>query len=1253
DHRYCAPNATLVADCTSICGYICPNQTTCGVGGQCFSDPILNGAPTQCNKSTCYATDGNLIKPAPAGCYASWPSCNANTILKVRKDRGCNLWLTCATSMQGESSNGSPAENLCLSLAACNSLNNQGQCNRYLPPGQCNNNALRFCANDSDCQNGGTCNLPTTDEPNRSLQDLTFATPSEVRQIANLSGNVIGGLDWNQQGGSSVVQGTLPWQLMQQIGINSQLKNGDLEFNPPIAEHWQAVPATAPDATLKVDFEDSDNSPNHVLVVQPVTQVQSFRCSNNTAKSCTTVTVTTDCGTGATCTEVAADVPFSGAGTDPFSATGSQFYYAQARIRGVNGSTPTIRMQFGYNGYSQFSVANVVDGQTVVTPTSVDVEVTAAWQRVTLGPIQGMSGQTQLAFVCKDKDNCDQFMVDDVTVKPFLQTSTTPNYLTPSCRLYPREDAPSCDYVDSNGITYKGWQGYCLERDSQTGTCLSWWPVDIIKGESNIFGTDKTAGYKDRVPLFMCIESPGFKDGEHNGLTVTNYGISLNRLYTTSRDCCNGQDGSVIIAHSDAGDAGIAGGGNTDFGEYLTVDPVMNRVFAQDLYGIRLARTDAKGGFGFGLPLFITQQTSAPTGACGNILAGRPWSACWSSSLGNGPATDTGTEQYQTIAFDFDATDGRLKGFWVFGLDGSSLGGSFWIDVQFILKEACSKVVQVVTPTGENAAFASRVGSSAFKVTDLNYGLSTDLTPFGGALSPINGGPNPVNWDPIGAEQPDYINYEVPGQARSGTPYACVGDCSDIVCTVDGSSCMTNGQIDQSKVRACQQLDRTGDSIGDGECIGVGSSVAKNLNNQEINPAVTNLSTTSATASCNVPPAPVQCTSANATPYFFDVNALCGTSPSTVAANYLGTCTSRVACQGTSAQCTGGTDAHYNGAVGTVLQSCSLFFQKIRVTCQVNGSISYQRSLGGGDLKYFAQTHLMRLFAKSYGAWYLENGRYVAQSSDLNWNPPTALCPRTQAGSCTTQSATCKASVAWTSTDADRATAIAKGKTQCQNQMACDGTNPSNALCNGQGTRVNYTDFKDPICTFRNGVYSCVGTCVSNNSYTQASTATVSKYNRPDIPNDYCAIPPSIGCAGTCESDQLASFLTSTARKATVTGGSGSVGIKFTTTADADQVPLSTIDIDWGDATDSFSYPYAPRSDASRPHVFTHVYVLNRADTTHCSTQAGRVVCDFKIRVRVKDNWGWCNNGTSADKCPDDATHQTWVDTGLTVHVEP
>lgn len=1490
-NQYCAVAGNLVLDCTK-CGHFCDAKSTCRASTPafCTEDASTNlNSSSQCNESACYGLDGRFLTPAAAKCYSSWPRCNANTILKVQKDRGCNLWLSCATSIQTEATQAGPADNLCLNLGACNSLNSKGQCNHYLAPGQCSNDPLRFCSEDEDCFAGGTCNNPNPDEPTKALQDVTYQTPKDVGQIANLSGNVLAGLDWGSQGGANVIQGGLPWQLMRQVGGNAQLLNGDFEYQAPSVTPWIAVPSgITPSESIKVDFEERDAGPNHVLVVDPVIQSSGFRCTKNASIACTAADDTTSCtkkrcsndlsivctdstsctNTG-TCTDPdlgpcavgTVDAKYSGAASGTFIAQETEYYYAEARIRSVGGAR--VRMQFGFNGYTTFQVGDV--------DTFVDVDASSAWQRVTLGPLRGLVGETRLAFVCASKDACTGFQIDDVVVKPVLQTSTNPSYLTPSCRLYPKNDSPACDYQDTNGVLYKGWKGYCLEHDSQTGTCLSWWPVDVIKGESNIFGSEKSVGYQDRTPLFLCAEGQGDPSNTYPYRRLMNNMADGNAVQTRNfwRANCDDPDDSNCDSqsHPDTSLPGLIGGeggGWWPSGENQTSSPATDpeavetvsggtafdlkgeNLYESQIYAVGLTNTFGVGGLDQkDTPTYLTRGTSY-TGGCDDLYRGLPYSFC----IGGGPG-----KEYWTVHFEFGVS-GKLLRVWQKGLDDNNLSGGAAAQVYYIMKDQCSTLVQVVDSSGSTSAYASRISSSNYKIPDLNYGLSTDLKPFGGALAPIPPAltNDPTTWGGlINAELPNYgLTKTPPGQARSGSPYACNGACANVACSLDA----INTCVGSDNIRKCQEIDVTGDGKGDGQCVGVGSAVASNKMQQLFSPTLSCIEVGNSSSkfcggkvTCGTPvqkqcsaTKDVTATGITAWKTWQQAANLCGftAAPPTTwfnnPVNYnvpsvdasSDSTPQGVACDGSTALCSG-TKAYYDVFQSTTkvsrrfsadffnhyeyldckdstgnpipIDQCESDFN--HCTCQVTGACSVQiqnsfYNVGTVDLNrsgtpcqtdaecqsrdnkaYFAMEHIKRVFTKSLGLWtnnacsgdnsigcfstsdcfrkqgadFIPKGecnkrlqKYVKVNSSIQgatpqftgWVPPTEMCQTNPASlglACSSAPTACSASASVTGTAlvasnassvqeaAARSEAIKAALGQCGLKLTSadpvidSSRNVTNAVsdlkvdpdpkingtpkvvaCNGvskecpgvtnsyaAGTVAPYTSLKlSNACSKKDGTMTCTGICTSTKSYILAGKTDASKapkFLRPPYDatssGDYCAIPPSISNA---------SFVTGAATTATINGGSGSVAIKFNTNADAEQIPLSKIIIDWGDAQDPIDFPYAPRTDVSHPHIFSHTYSVNRSDTIHCKPYGFRTTCAFPIKIQIKDSWGWCSDASRdtvtstaktssqinaiapqpAEEVPTITTqcHNTllgngrfdstkWYNTGLVVNVQP
>lgn len=183
--------------------------------------------------------------------------------------------------------------------------------------------------------------------------------------------------------------------------------------------------------------------------------------------------------------------------------------------------------------------ANVIN--TDILNNSLARTFSPDWEQYILGPIQSFNAinETTLRFA-QGIGSGRTFYLDDVSLKPVLKVHTdsgscsndntktctyndncdapgiclgsgsnaTPDKIVRTCRMYPRENSPLCEYVDFDGVQYKGWKGYCIETDPKNpSVCLNWWPVDIIAGETTLFGQEQSAGYSGRSPLYYCAET--------------------------------------------------------------------------------------------------------------------------------------------------------------------------------------------------------------------------------------------------------------------------------------------------------------------------------------------------------------------------------------------------------------------------------------------------------------------------------------------------------------------------------------------------------------------------------------------------------------------------------------------------------------------------------------------------------------------------------------------------------------------------
>lgn len=147
---------------------------------------------------------------------------------------------------------------------------------------------------------------------------------------------------------------------------------------------------------------------------------------------------------------------------------------------------------------------------------------------------------------------------------------------------------------------------------------------------------------------------------------------------------------------------------------------------------------------------------------------------------------------------------------------------------------------------------------------------------------------------------------------------------------------------------------------------------------------------------------------------------------------------------------------------------------------------------------------------------------------------------------------------------------------------------------------------------------------------------------RPAFANDFCVIPPLIedikvdgnNSGNVCIKNN------------------GFISLTFNSVIDADQLPMVAYSILWGDgdanSVSGVSMQSKPNPD--NPHSLHHLYGywdLKAKDlgmaSIECNT-AGKTVftaacpadsacCAVQPKIQIKDNWGWCNNGSAINDC--------------------
>ncbi len=742
-----------------------------------------------------YDADSSLDGSVPAACSSAPGTCDSNTVVAVRPDRSCNQWLACKTSMEIVNPEGR-RETVCLETGLCATLGEDGQCASFVQP---------------------------------AAENQTYDHPAEVASIANLSGLSRAGLAWS----SGTIEGNLPTGAMTQVGLGGQgeeiAPNGTFDEDTDDRCGDEPVEWSGRNGSVFIE-EDGDEgcrgsddlNENNVLQITPSDLAWSG-------------------GQGRVSTGVGEDAIRAGVE-----------YTVSFRIRYVNAPDPVdrVRIELAFNG----------DGGDVYSIMG-DIQPTTGWQTFALGPIvapaHNPTAATYLNFIRHgDSITSTAFQIDDVSLKPVLKVQNTDSNVARSCRAFPTEEAPTCDYSDENGVIHRGWTGYCLEYDPHDSSeCLAWWPVDILAGESDVLGTFTPAGYAGPRPVFYCQETAGDYRSENFNLgTATDDEINVDqggRAFTDERlvkryrvpirtvkvfeplglgFCVRDMVGCHEGAEFGGGFCGCRenewdeGEGGPDGEGWENVPAVTGDRYPK--WRIEKIVWIVQG--------WMDDDDWPAPGSYRIANRENNWDVNWNVTDME-PATDGNNDiQIRTNFTDALGTptvtdDDPIGSYDVYMNDGSDNRGGVWVTGLVYLREYCTVVAKVTSPT-EDHAWVGRLNesTSTYAVDSLGYDIDRDALPFGAITPPVNDAchdpDDPTTWqfeetcvDPttdltIEPLQP-FISQDI---ARSGAPYSCSsdGDCSGTMCVggdEEGKSCDT-----PAKITACEN--------SSGSCVGVGSA---------------------------------------------------------------------------------------------------------------------------------------------------------------------------------------------------------------------------------------------------------------------------------------------------------------------------------------------------------------------------------------------------------------------------------------------
>ncbi|GEM_PF-2491136 len=700
---------------------------------------------------------------------------NTNVVLKVERDRVCDTWLYCRSAVTVKSAL-NQNQSLCFDVGLCNRLNPKTKdCEVAANLGQL----------------GITSANQTFPSPNLVYGNTVVATEKEQAAVAaekkfkNLSGYSKVGMDW---GGIKVVEGYKHYALMNTMGENFNVPNGNFE----LSDVWPWKNNSLGEIGLMKDILHAGNNFLQVAVEK---------------EQLAALTGTGDAYAGAM-------VPLG-----EIKATNDVVIAFNA---GTAGETKAIRLaarttEVGSGNVSYRNLYNTafsIGGAGTSTVKKIDVRLPA--------------GYTELIFNQLRSDNSaadsfsKAFYIDNVSAQSVLHVQNTVStnaegsYVARMCRLYPSSSAPACQYTDwSGGKLYNGWQGFCVEPDpGKPSQCLNWWPVDIIPGESDVFGNDPQVGYKDRKPLYYCLEAAGnypfvrhrnpgtISDGIKDSELGTGRPAAWNLMYKNWDDQCDSSNPSDI-AH-----CGWTGGSGR-ITTIATVEEANLRLV--DIERIVLTPLCEEGGKdrhcfskkdNDNAYLVLDRKNNWSASLS---LGGKSNLDDWNkirSILGN--CTSTSSDFFGVHAV-FEA--GKYGGLQAGLCNHGGYVGFVRYGVTYYLREPCNVIAQVIDPYGQGYAWSNKILANGWNDASniLNYNYNQDYAPYGAAVPPAKDTNFPDRWtDPLFVQPPAVSSsYMAPYQVRAGSPFA-IDQKVQKYCTNSGKldqpcsnsgDCSTNSQI--------------------------------------------------------------------------------------------------------------------------------------------------------------------------------------------------------------------------------------------------------------------------------------------------------------------------------------------------------------------------------------------------------------------------------------------------------------------------
>jgi hypothetical protein len=694
---------------------------------------------------------------------------DSNILLKVSPDRVCAEWLACASYIKDDDDN-----TVCYDLGLCNEVDNNGICSNFLL---------------------------------NNKENLAYDVNISAEEISDLSGYAKVGYIMN-----SFQEDYYPLNAMKQSGQVTKVPNGNFEIYGtnkyplgwrPVSSSWSedkfaviSNPVSAQDKGIdypaegrafleyspslgQIESDFIDVEPDTEYILSAKMNSKNFSAGSGFDSVAVGVLVNTYdasgnlVGTGGGSLDLVESADMDTNCPDNPEYNGCPIYISEGldwqdlKVKFKVGSNTRkikliIRGSFWFGG----PTSHYLNGSLCHNSGSCDAVPGSTVIGYCYAPGNPNNETTMSADACNGN-----VYIDDIKIKPVLEARdviiddvgntnnkinniNTKRNITQSCRLYPEDDSLSCSYYEDSGIKKKGLLGYCLEYDRYPGNsdaCLLWYPVDKIKGE----GIEEGAGYQDRFPLYYTLEGETQKilKYRHAYISQLNGGEGC-----SSSSCPTGYNQiayqCVERSGSDISSCLCVPNGE----EYVKLDGAINNFTDIGL--------DCHGAMGAHFPAGVS-PVSRHDGWY-EIQYGESI-----NSFGSFPVTiDSTTNPYATYLCD--------------GASSCDISGEL-----FRSRAKATKIVQVVTPTGENKFWHGRIyegsGHEIYQSSGSNKIVySSDYPPFGAIVPP--GGDdqsivgNPFEWDSdekTSGNQPLYYEYpddtiSEPHQARAGEIYKCI-----------------------------------------------------------------------------------------------------------------------------------------------------------------------------------------------------------------------------------------------------------------------------------------------------------------------------------------------------------------------------------------------------------------------------------------------------------------------------------------------